>query len=607
MNYKKLGLKCGLEIHAQLDGRKLFCNCPTLIKDTNPEYSVTRRQRAVVGETGKIDAAAAAEARKQKDYIYQCWDDCVCLIDLDEEPPRNMSNDALHAALLLGKMMNAKFVDEVQVMRKTIVDGSIPTGFQRTSLVAYNGSLDSSEGKISIPTILIEEDAARILNAETDKTFFALDRVGIPLIEISTGPDIVTPKHCAEVSEKIGLYLRSTGKCRRGLGTIRQDVNVSIKGGTRVEIKGAQDLKLIPVWIENEIDRQRALLEIKDELKKRGVKKQSPKIHNLNEKLRSTQSKVLLQAIKMGGAVLGIRLTGFAGLIGRNLQPNRRLGTEFSDRAKVFAGVGGLFHSDEMPNYGVSVNEVDLIRRHLDCGPEDAFILVADQEDRAEAAIAAVIDRANECLTGVPKEVRRPNADGTTAYLRPIPGAARMYPETDVLPVPLKGLIESIALPEMIDARIARYIKLGLGKDLAELAAKDEHFRLFELCVKKFRSIKPAFIAETIMSAARTIKRQFDIDINPSDEDFIALFDALHNEKISKESVLDILKENLPVKDVLLKYKTLSKKEIEAEVKVIIAANKSLPPKALMGQIMARLRGKASGKTIAEIVNKLTK
>jgi glutamyl-tRNA(Gln) amidotransferase subunit E len=607
-DYAKLGLKCGLEIHSQLNGRKLFCNCPTIIKDTDPEYSVLRKQRAVVGETGQIDAAAAAEARKRKDYIYQCWDDCVCLIDLDEEPPRNMSDDALHAALQIGKMFKAKFVDEVQVMRKTIVDGSIPTGFQRTSLVAQDGHLDSSQGKITIPTILVEEDAARILNAEKDKTFFALDRAGIPLLEIATGPDITNPQHCVEVSEKIGSYLRSTGKCRRGLGTIRQDVNVSIKGGTRVEIKGAQDLKMIPTWVNLEIDRQLALLAIKTELKKRGVKKQSPKTHKLNDKLRSTQSKVLLQAIKMGGVVLGIRLTGFAGLIGKNLQPNRRLGTEFSDRAKVFAGVGGLFHSDEMPNYGVSVNEVDLIKRHLDCGPEDAFILVADHKDRAEAAIIAVIDRANECLTGVPKDVRRPKADGTTSYMRPIPGAARMYPETDVLPVPLsKELIESIALPELIDVRVIRYKKLGLGQDLAELAAKHERFHLFEDCVKKFKKVKPAFVAEIIMTSQRTINRQFKIEINPADQDFTDLFAALEKEIISKESVLDILKENLPVKDVIPKFKVMSNKELESTIKSIVEANKGMPFNALIGKVMAQLRGKAPGQKIAEITKKLAK
>lgn len=604
---KKLGLKCGLELHVQLEGKKLFCDCPAVIKDADPDYSVTRRQRAVVGETGEIDAAAAAEALKRKDYVYSCWDDCVCLVDLDEEPPRTLDSGALHTAVQVGKLFGASFVDEVQVMRKTIVDGSIPAGFQRTSLVAYGGSLDTSEGKVSIPVLLLEEDAARILDASADRTVFGLDRVGIPLLEISTGPDIVSPDHAAETAEKIGLFLRSTGRCRRGLGTIRQDVNVSIRGGTRVEIKGAQDLKLMPKYVELEAERQRNLLDLRDHLKKNKVPRPKLDVKDLKEVLAGTKSKVVLSALKANNVVLGTKLVGFAGLLGRELQPSRRVGSELSDYAKVRAGVGGIFHSDELPAYGITLQEVDRLRKHFDCGKNDAFVLVAGEPDRAGLALEAVVDRANLLFKGVPPEVRRPLPNASTAFLRPIPGAARMYPETDTVPVPLsKEFIDSVALPELIDHRVARYLELGLSRDLSVLMAKSDVFPLFEACVKKFKDVKPAFIAETLLGAVKNVRSQYGVDISPAEEDYFDLFTALNASEISKDVVLEILSRAVPVREILSEFSLMSDKDLEKKVKAIARKHKGLSQKALMGVVMGELKGKASGKKIAELVEKLS-
>lgn len=600
------GLKCGLEIHQQLKGKKLFCACPTLIQERAPEFAVTRKLRAVVGETGEIDAAAAAEALKQKKYVYQCWDECVCLIDLDEAPPKHLNGGALNTAVQVGKLFKASFVDEVQVMRKTIVDGSNTTGFQRTSLVAFDGVLDSSRGTVSIPTVLVEEDSARILESTSEYTMFALDRLGIPLLEISTGPDIVSPEHCAEVAEKIGLFLRSTGMCRRGLGSIRQDVNVSIAGGARVEIKGAQDLKLLPVLVEREVERQESLLRIRDELKKRKVAKVDARPEDVTNVFGKSESKVISSALKNGGIVAGVKLVGFGGLVGREIQPARRLGSEFSDRAKVAAGVGGVFHSDELPKYGITESDVQKVRKHFKCGKNDAFVLVADGRDRARRALHAVVERANEVRRGVPEEVRRALPDGSTTFLRPIPGAARMYPETDVLPIRLhKKQIDAVKLPELIDARMKRYQRV-MGKDLALLAAKSDVFPLIDELMRSCKKVKPAFIAETILTAPKTVKKQFNVDIDPSDDDYRALFAALDKGRISKDVVLDVLKENKPVKQVLSKFKRLAKKELEAAVKKIVQKNKGAPAKAIIGKVMVELRGKASGKDIAELVKKHT-
>lgn len=599
-------IKCGIEIHQQLFGKKLFCTCPVTTQEKEPHYRVLRRLRAVVGETGEVDAAAAQEAMKRVSYEYECYDECCCLIELDEEPPKKINEAALATAMQVTKLMNAKFVDEVQVMRKTVVDGSNTTGFQRTALVGYNGSIETSQGKVGIPTIIVEEDSAKRIREEKDKVVFRLDRLGTPLLEIATDPDIVSPEHCAEVAEQIGLILKSTGATRRGLGTIRQDVNVSIPGGTRVEVKGAQDLKMIPKIVEVEAQRQEHLLKLRDALKKRNVKKVDATIVDITDTLKNSESKVIKSALAAKGAVLAMKLAGFASLLGTEIQPNRRLGSELSDHAKVVAGVKGLFHSDELPKYGITDAEVASVAKKLKCTKGDAFVLVAAEKDRAERALHAALKRAQQTVKGVPGEVRAANPDGTTRYLRPMPGAARMYPETDVLPIRLtKERIKEVPVPEMIDEKIKRFEKLGLGHDLAEETAKSEYAQLFDMCVKKFKKIKAAYLAEVLVSSIPNIRRQFNVEINPSDEDFMDLFDALQKEKIAKESVLDILKENKPVKEVMPKFALMSDKELEATIKKIIAKNKGAPFNAVIGEVMKELRGKASGKKISELVKKL--
>lgn len=599
-------ITCGLEIHQQLKTKKLFCECDGNMQDGTAEYTVERKLRPVVGETGEIDVAAAHEAGKKKSYLYEAFDDSACLVDLDEEPPRSLRNEALDAALILSKLCDAKLVDEVQVMRKTVVDGSNTTGFQRTALVAYDGSIESSEGKISIPTIIVEEDSARQMSSTDEQTVYRLDRLGIPLIEISTGPDIKSPRQCMEVAEKIGLLLRSTGFARRGLGTIRQDVNVSIEGGARVEIKGAQDLKLIPTLVELEAQRQERLLELKVELAKRKITKVVSEITNVSHLLKNSKSKVIMSTLSNGGVVLGVCLAGFKGLLGKELQPNRRLGSEFSDCAKVAAGVGGIFHSDELPNYGILPDEVEMIHKHMKGGTNDAFAIVCAQRERAEHALAAVLARANEALKGVPSEVRAANPDGTTRFMRPMPGAARLYPETDVPPLRItKERIRQIVLPETIEARAARYQKLGLSKDLAELAARSESAKFIDECMMKFKKLKPAYVVELIMTSPRTVKRQFNVDIDPSDDDFIVLLEALSEEEIAKESVLDILKENKPVCEVIKKYRLLSDKEVKKILEEIVKENKGQQFNVLIGKAMAKLRGKASGEKVAALLKKL--
>ena len=592
-------IKCGLEIHQMLDGKKLFCDCPTELRDETPDVKFTRRLRAVVGETGEVDIAAAQEMQKGKLSKYEGYTHATCLVEYDEEPPHEINKQALQTAVQFARMCNAYVIECAQVMRKMVVDGSNTSGFQRTALIAANGKIETKEGIIGIPTIMLEEDAARKITDDFESTTWRLDRLGIPLIEVSTTPDITTPEQAKEVAEKLGLMLRSTGHAKRGIGTIRQDINVSIEGGIRVEIKGAQDLKLVPTYVEVEAKRQETLLAIKSELITRGAKAQKPEIKNLTELFKNSDSKI----IRKTNYVLGFKLEKFLGLTGKQTQPGKRLGTELSERAKIIAGVGGIIHADELPNYGITETDVSNVRKTLGCQEQDGFVIIADEENKAQKAAKAVIQRANEALIGVPSEVRNANPDGTTSYMRPMPGAARMYPETDIPLIIVDQKMLQAPLPEQIEDKIVRYSKI-MAPDLAEALAKSPRATWYERIIKEFTTLKPAFVAEILIGAEKNIKSQYKIDVNPTEDDYHHLFHSLAEEKISKESIVEILKEGKPVHEIITKYYVMNDKELDAKIKTLVEKHKGMNPGAIMGVVMQELRGKASGAKISTILKK---
>ena len=603
MTYKKLGLKCGIEIHQQLQGTKLFCACPTEIRDEDPDFQITRKLRAVAGESGKVDVAAAQEQRRDKTFIYQGYHDTTCLVEADEEPPHSLSKDALYTTLQFSKLVNASVSPVVQVMRKTVVDGSNTSGFQRTSLVARNGSIETSEGIVRIDNISVEEDSAKIINNKDNTKTYRLDRLGIPLIEIGTAPDIRSPEQCQETAKKIGMLLRSLSGVKRGLGTIRQDVNVSITGGTRVEIKGAQDLRMIPTLVELEVKRQHELLKLKDEL--RSLRLNDLQIFDTTTLLQNADSKIVKKTIEDNGKILAIKLHGFNGIIGKELQPNYRVGTELAGRAKIKASVGGIFHSDELPNYGIGDKEIKLLKKKLKCTTQDAFILVADKEQKARIALEAVYERTQELLQGIPKEVRKAHADGTTRYLRPMPGAARMYPETDV-PL-IEPDLENVELPELLEQKTQRFQKeLKLGQDLANFIVKSDKVLLFEQFVTTYKKIKPAFIADMLVSIPLEIKRKYKLDPTKlTEENYKSIMQHLAEDTIHKDIVLDVMIDMIKGQFNIEKYKGLSTEEIHTIIQDIIKKNSNAPFGALMGQAMKALAGKASGQVISKTLKEL--
>ncbi|HLD89076.1 MAG TPA: Glu-tRNA(Gln) amidotransferase subunit GatE [Candidatus Nanoarchaeia archaeon] len=607
IDYEKLGLKCGLEIHQQLDSGKLFCSCPSELGERNPDVFAKRYLRATASELGEIDVAAMQEIEKGKYFVYEGYRDSTCLVEFDEEPPHEMNKEALNIALQTAVMLKAKVVDQIQVMRKIVIDGSNTSGFQRTALIAIDGELETSQGKVKISTIFLEEEAARIIAQEKDFTRYRLDRLGIPLIEIDTDASIKNPQHCREVAEKLGMILRSTERVKRGIGTIRQDVNVSISEGNRVEIKGAQDLRQMAKYVEYEALRQKKLAEIRTELRKRNPALEL-KVRELDNLFRNSNAKILKNVLENKGRIFGAKLSKFSGLLGIEVQPGRRFGTELSDYAKIF-GVGGLIHSDEdFEKYGISSKEISELRNKLECDEEDAFIIIADEEERAQKALRNAFRRAElQLKTAVPKEVRKANPDATTSYLRPIPGAARMYPETDVIPVAPD--ISRIKIPELISERAERYGKLELSKDIALHLSKSNKREFFEKLVGKYQNIAPQFIAETLINAPKELRTRLQLDPEKISESHIEqVLKFLDEGKISKEAVFEIFVEIAKGKDsgVVKSYFLLADEELENEIKRIIDENKGGAYNVLIGKVMQRLRGKADGRKITELVKKLS-
>ncbi|HDQ59578.1 MAG TPA: Glu-tRNA(Gln) amidotransferase subunit GatE, partial [Candidatus Woesearchaeota archaeon] len=352
MDYKKIGLKIGLELHEQLDTHKLFCKCPSILRDKIPDFEVRRKLKAVTGETGQKDIAAKSEELKDKLFIYEGYNDTTCLVELDDEPPHFINMEAMYIALQIAGLLHMKPFDEIQVMRKTVVDGSNTSGFQRTALVAENGFINKN-GKIRVSSIALEEDAARRIENSGNEVRYRLDRLGIPLVELTTEADIHDPDQAKEAAEYLGLLMRMTCKVKRGIGTIRQDVNVSIKGGNRVEIKGFQALSEMPSLIRNEIERQQNLIQIGKKLRSRSSKLHT-KFYDLKNIFKEADSNLIKKAIEQEWAITGIKLKGFAGLLSKQIVGEKTLAKDIVDYLKSFTGFNGFIHSDELPKYGIS-------------------------------------------------------------------------------------------------------------------------------------------------------------------------------------------------------------------------------------------------------------
>lgn len=468
MDWKEAGLRAGLEIHQQLDTeRKLFCRCLTTFSEAPSGPDVMRRLRPVAGETGEVDPAALHEFRKGRFFVYKTYSQESCLIDLDSEPPLPLNQEALKIALEIALLLNCEIPDEIHVMRKIVIDGSNTTGFQRTAVIGLDGSLSTAFGPVGIQGVSLEEESAQILERGPGRTVFGLNRAGIPLVEISTAPDIHTPEQGRELAEKLGLILRSS-RVKRGLGTIRQDLNISVKGGGRVvEIKGVQDLKNIPLIIETEAQRQ-----------------------------------------------LGLK------------------------------------------------------------------------------AIA--------------KEVRKASPDGSTTFLRPLPGAARLYPETDCFPVRIgPAFLKRIRdnLPELLEAKRSRAAQeLGVGEATIKALEKARKLDLFRK-LAGFSSLNPSFTSQLLLSMDSEMRSKGARPERavPHLEKVLAMLDK---GEIAKESVMSILADLSLQKDPDLAKYRLGHADLESDIKTLLEENPGLSFGAYMGILMGKLRGKVAGEEISRALKK---
>ncbi|EMA01113.1 glutamyl-tRNA(Gln) amidotransferase subunit E [Haloarcula vallismortis] len=611
-DYEELGLVAGLEIHQQLDtATKLFCDCPTTIREPEEsQRSFTRYLHPTKSELGEIDEAALEESMVDREFEYLAYD-TTCLVEEDDEPPHRVDREATETTLEIAQLLDMSVVDQVNVMRKIVVDGSNTTGFQRSMLVANDGVIETSAGPVGIEDMLLEEESCQRVEETEDGVRFSLDRLGIPLVEIGTKPDISSPEQAREAAERIGMLLRSTGQVKRGLGTIRQDVNVSIEEGARIELKGVQSLDDIDDLVRNEVRRQVELLDIAEELTERDAAVGEPQ--DVTDVFEDTDSGVIEGALSSGGEVQGVLLEGFDGLVGREIQPDRRLGTELSDHAKRH-GAGGIFHTDELPAYGVTEAEVEALRDDVGAGPEDAVAIVADDPETAELAIDAVAERAETALEGVPEETRDANEDATSRYLRPLPGAARMYPETDVPPV--EPDVTEVATPELLTEKVDRYeSEFDLGSGLAEQVAYGQRWPLFEALVEG-EGVDPTLAAGTLESTLTELRRD-DVPVEDlTDEHLRGAILLVDGGDVPREGMEDLL-------TALAESPSLTAEEAveqeglggvdESEVRDAVAevverhedqvAEEGMGAfSALMGECMGALRGKADGDTVSDVL-----
>jgi glutamyl-tRNA(Gln) amidotransferase subunit E len=610
-DYADLGLVAGLEIHQQLDtSRKLFCECPTERREPDEaERTLTRYLHPTKSELGELDDAALEESRVDREFEYLGFD-TTCLVEEDDEPPSRLSREALDVTMQIAALLDMDVVDQAHVMRKLVIDGSNTSGFQRTTLVAQAGEISTSEGPVSIEDLLLEEESAQRVEATEAGVRWSLDRLGIPLVEIGTGPDISTPEQAREAAETIGMLLRSTGNVKRGLGTIRQDVNVSIADGARVEIKGVQALDQIDEIVRLEVQRQVELLEIRDRLHEREASVGEPQ--DVTDVFADTESGVIAGALSAGGSVQAVRLAGFDTLVGHELQPDRRLGTELSDHAKRH-GAGGVFHTDELPAYGVSEEEVAALREAVGAAPDDAVALVADETETAEIAIDAVAERARTALDGVPEETRDATEEGTTRYLRPLPGAARMYPETDVPPVDPDP--SEVAVPELLTEKTERYQREhGLDAGLAEQVAYGRRFTLFESAVEA--GVDPTLAANTLESTLTELRRD-DVAVDRlTDEHLLNLLGLVDDGDLAKEGIGDVLTvladdPSLTADEAVEEagLAGVGDEEVREAVVGVVERNADQIDEegmgafsALMGEAMGALRGKADGGQVSDVL-----
>jgi glutamyl-tRNA(Gln) amidotransferase subunit E len=569
---------------------------------------------------GKYDPAALFEKSKSKTIVYYANSESSCLVEQDEEPPHNLDKDAKDLVFVIAASLDSKIFSEIYPMRKTVIDGSNTTGFQRTMLISQGGYIEVEGERIGVQSICLEEDAAKLLGGKGNIREYSLDRLGIPLVEIALEPVEGDPKKTKKIALSLGRLLRSTKKVTRGIGSIRQDVNVSVKdGGGVVEVKGVQQLDQLEKVVEFEAKRQHGLVKIAEKLKNsdfEGISKDED-VFDITEDWKKCKSKIIQKSLKDNSIIKAIKIKNFSGMFGYAPYEGIRLGKEIGQLVK-FYGIGGVFHSDELPNYGIEDEDIVIVKNILKTKQNDAFLIIAAPSSKINFAIDSIINRLSDAKKGVPAETRLATQTGETVFLRPRPGASRMYPETDIPPILVTNEEIDWAkknIPKSWDESLLELQKkYKLNPQLSEQIFDSHYIELFEKIIKKTK-VNPTFVASILCSSITSLERNGLNSKLLKNEEIIKSFQLLEAGKIAKESI-EMIFENIMAGKSQTTEEAMKNASIEAVnesdldkiIKEIIEKNQDIIKNQkeravgpLMGIAMKELRGKASG----EIVNSL--
>jgi len=620
-DYRTVGFKSGLEIHQQLlTSKKLFCRCPAGMYSDQYNAEILRHMRPTLSELGEYDGTALMEFKTRKEIIYRISRETVCTYEMDDTPPFEINDEALDIAFGLGMLYGSSMVDEVHIARKQYLDGSIPTGFQRTAIVCLDGRVPFKDRFIQVIQLSIEEDSCREVSDIGHRRTYLTDRLGMPLVETVTGPDMKTPKEVAEVAEILRRLARSTGKVRTGIGAARQDVNVSVTGGTRIEIKGVPRIPLIPLLTYNEAMRQWNLLRLRDELNRRGVTKETfaTVTTDVTRLLKKTRFQPITSAILAGMKVLCVSLKGFKGLLRWETQTDTYFSREISDRVRVIScltTLPNIIHSDS-PSETIASSEWNTLKKAVNASEDDTIVLVWGDEQDAKSGAAEIIIRAKEATIGIPSETRQALRDGTNGFERILPGADRMYPDTDlppkkITPERIAKIRESLPVP--IWEREAKYRSIGVPNEHIEKLAMSPFAKMFEKAIDELK-IDLRFASRVLIEFPARLKKEHLPIKQITPEIFNSLFTLLSEGKIVKSCLYFILRESLvsgkPVEEIV---QPLSKPEEIKEVVIrsiekLKTLNIRKPERTntiLMGMIMDQLRFRASGSEVEKVMNEI--
>jgi glutamyl-tRNA(Gln) amidotransferase subunit E len=627
-DYEAVGLKSGLEVHQQLlTDRKLFCRCPA--RRYSPEYDaeILRHMRPTLSELGEYDGTALMEFKTKKEIVYRVHRDTVCTYEMDDTPPFFIDEAALDIAIEVGLLLRLNLVSELHISRKQYLDGSLPTGFQRTTILGVDGWIPYAGRKIGITQLGLEEDSCREVSDVGHHRVFLTDRLGVPLVEVVTDPDMRTPQESAAVCEIIRRLLRSTGKVRTGPGAGREDVNVSVRGGTRNEIKGVSSITRIPLLIHNEAMRQWSLLRIRETLAKRGVTPATfvSRDYDVTKFLAGTRYEPIDHALDHGEAVRCVVLEKFSEILCERTQTHTTFAKEVSDRVRVVAcltTLPNIVHSDAASET-LSADEWKTIGHRVKAGPDDALVFVWGSKEDVQSACNEVAIRAREATEGVPRETRQALRDGTTGFERILPGPERMYPDTDLPPVALKPASVEKAkrtVPEPPWERERRYSPLKLPSDVFDVLVVSPRYRLFDRLTGEL-GVDPVRAGDVLVRLGKMLSRRGSSIAKLSDDEMFDLFRAYRDGRFAKEGWPDVLEEAIRRRDCGgeladvgalldgLGFKPVSEDGVRGLARVLVRKtdfrslwNPGSVHRHLMGAMMAELRGRADGSVVAELL-----